>query len=40
MIAPIATDSEHLMLFRRDRNRITKRRLLKCAFVPLEKGTG
>ncbi|UCF05434.1 MAG: protein-L-isoaspartate(D-aspartate) O-methyltransferase [bacterium] len=38
LIAPIATESEHLMLFSRDGYRVTQQRLKKCAFVPLRKG--
>ena len=38
LIAPIVEGSEHIMLFTRRNGRFTKKRLKRCAFVPLKKG--
>ena len=38
LIAPIADGSEHIMLFTRRNGRFAKRRLRRCAFVPLKRG--
>lgn len=40
LIAPIAAGSEHLTLYSKVGEKITERRLSKCAFVPLKKGVG
>lgn len=38
LIAPIADSAEHIMLFSRRNGRFEKKRLKRCAFVPLKKG--
>jgi len=38
LIAPIADSSEYIMLFTRRNGRFAKRRLKRCAFVPLKRG--
>lgn len=38
LIAPIADNSEYIMLFTRRNGRFAKRRLRRCAFVPLKRG--
>ncbi len=38
LIAPIAGGSEHIMLFTRRNGRFSKRKLKRCAFVPLKGG--
>jgi len=40
LIAPVNSDREYLMLFIRDKDVITEKRLSQCAFVPLLKGVG
>jgi protein-L-isoaspartate(D-aspartate) O-methyltransferase len=38
LVAPIASDSEFIMLFSRANGRLSERRLQRCAFVPLKTG--
>ncbi len=38
LIAPLASDSEHLVLFTRTNGRLKEKRLSRCSFVPLLKG--
>jgi protein-L-isoaspartate(D-aspartate) O-methyltransferase len=38
LIVPMAESTEHIMLFTRKNGRFTKKRLKRCAFVPLKKG--
>ena len=38
MIAPVVSDNEHLILFRKRADVVTSERLSRCAFVPLLKG--
>jgi protein-L-isoaspartate(D-aspartate) O-methyltransferase len=38
LIVPMAASSEYIMLFTRRNGRFSKRRLKRCAFVPLQRG--
>jgi protein-L-isoaspartate(D-aspartate) O-methyltransferase len=38
LIAPIAGDSEYIMLFSRENGHLSEQRLRRCAFVPLKSG--
>ncbi len=38
LIAPVVSDSEHLILFRKAAGHVTEEHLSRCAFVPLLKG--
>ncbi len=40
LIAPITSDAERLVLFRRVGERIVERQLSMCSFVPMRKGVG
>ncbi|MDD3642130.1 MAG: protein-L-isoaspartate(D-aspartate) O-methyltransferase [Candidatus Krumholzibacteria bacterium] len=40
LIAPLQTEEEQLVLYRRTGNTVTEKRLTRCSFVPMLKGVG